>query len=277
MRILVVGAGVVGFATGDGLQRFGHDVIFLDIDENRRKWLKDRDYSVCGTELYAPIQHLGEDSSIILPLAFDIIFICVREEHVEEVIQTLKSARAKSALTWNIIVVRSTVNPGTTEYLQKQYALHICHNPEFLTEAQSQWDFLNPGRVVFGECCKEHGDILQQLYTPFLVQIIRTNRKTSEMIKLATNACFASMISFWNEIKQICDRLGVNSTEIGAAVCKDHRISNYGARFHGRPFGGFCLPKDLNHMLEVAASVNYEAPLLTAIKTVNERAGKPCK
>ena len=268
MKLLFCGAGCVGFASGDGLQRYGHDVTFLEIDENRRKWLRDRDYQVYGEELYHPSARIKD-----LPYAFDIIFICVREEHVEGVIQTLKN----SALTWNLIVVRSTVNPGTTECLQKQYDLHICHNPEFLTEAQSQWDFLNPGRIVIGACCEQHANLLGSLYAPFLMPIIVTNRKTSEMIKLATNACFASMISFWNEIKQICDRLGVNSTEIGAAVCKDHRISNYGARFHGRPFGGFCLPKDLDHMLEVAAGVNYEAPLLTAIKTVNERAGKPCK
>ncbi len=269
MKILVIGAGVVGFATGDGLQRYGHKVTFLDIDENRRKWLSDRDYQVYGNELYHANARAKD-----LPYAFEIIFICVREEYVEDVIQTLKD----SALTWNFIVIRSTVNPGTTEALSNNYGLHICHNPEFLTEAQSQWDFLNPGRIVFGECCKKHGDILQQLYMPFLVPIIRTtNRKTSEMIKLSTNACFSSMISFWNEVKQICDKLGINSTEVGAVVCKDARISNYGARFHGRPFGGFCLPKDLNHMLEVAAAVHYDAPLMTAIKTVNERAGKPCK
>ena len=262
MDILVIGAGVVGFATGDGLQRYGHHVAFLEIDEKRRKWLESRDYQVRGEELYRAELYI-----------FDIIFICVREEHVEDVIKKIKH----SAWTWNLIVIRSTVNPGTTETLSINYSLHICHNPEFLTEAQSQWDFLNPGRIVFGECCKEHGDILQQLYMPFLVPIIRTNRKTSEMIKLTTNACFASMISFWNEIHHICAGYGINSTEVGAAVCKDHRISNYGARFHGRAFGGFCLPKDLNHIIDVATEVGYDAPFLKAVKIVNEKAEKPCK
>lgn len=246
MRIQIIGAGTVGYATGEGFDRLGHEVIFHDVDESLLDKLADKGYNTSDSLTSGEVN-----------------FICVPEWEVENVIKDLEAVSG-------LAVIRSTVKPGTTKHLMEEYGHHIVHNPEFLREASADWDFMNPDRVVIGECCKKHGDLIEELYKPLRTPIIRVNPTTSEMVKLASNAHLSTLISFWNEIHLLCEKLGINSHKVGMISSMDHRISRYGASMHGKPFGGFCLPKDLQQLIDISDKLNVSPKLLNAVKEINE-------
>jgi len=232
MRICVVGyKGVVGNATYEVFKRFGYDVS-------------------------------GADKGDAVPKA-DLYFICTPENVVGSVVKKLRKYDG-------LIVIRSTVLPGITEKLMKEYGKHICHIPEFLREATALYDALRENRTVIGQCCEEHGDFLERVFAPLQTQVVRTSPRTSEMVKLATNAYLATLISYWNELGSICDKIGVNSHRVGKIASLDSRVSDYGAVQHKRRFGGHCLPKDLNQLLDLCKKINYDAKLLKAVRDVNE-------
>lgn len=186
----------------------------------------------------------------------DICFVCVPEDSITEAIRGVETG---------CLVVRSTTIPGTIASLGD----HICHNPCFIREETAQEDSMYPRMIVIGECCKNHGDILERLYSNFSAPIFRIDITTSEMIKLALNCYLATQISFWNELKRICDRLGISSDRV-AEVCKrDDRVSKYGTLWHGHPFKGRCLPKDLGHMVGLFITYGEDAKLLEAVGLVN--------
>jgi UDPglucose 6-dehydrogenase len=90
------------------------------------------------------------------------------------------------------------------------------------------------------------------------------------MVKMVSNAHLSTLISFWNEINSICEHAQINSTVVGKLVAMDKRISSYGAVMHGRPFGGFCLPKDLDSIIATAQALSVQPLLLKSVREVNE-------
>ncbi len=244
MKFLIIGAGVTGTATADGFSRFGYDVAAYDIEEQKLKQLQQEGIKTTDKLI---------DS--------DIYWICTPEAVVEDVVNRLKDRKG-------LIVIRSTTLPGTTVSLMEKYKLRICHNPEFLRERQALRDFFYPDRIVIGESDKEAGDTLEGVYKPFRTTIIRTDPTTSEMIKYTSNCWLAAAISYWNEVYQICKRIGVNSHFVAKVASLDERISTYGT-LHSKPFGGACLPKDLDALIEFSDRLGYEAPLLKAVRQVN--------
>lgn len=236
MRVNVIGMGVVGKTTMDVLQRFGHQVVGID----------------CGQPIHAS----------------DVYFVCTPEDAVESVIINLSRSEALNELS--LVVIRSTTLPGTTKSLAERYQMHICHQPEFLREATAISDGLNPWRIVIGECCQQHDEFLEQLWKPLRCPVIRVNTVTSEIVKLTCNAHLAALISFWNEISEICLKLDINSHVVGKVSSLDPRISSYGATMHGKPFGGRCLPKDLRRLIEFSHKLGCKVPLLEATQKVNE-------
>ena len=238
MRIGVIGLGVVGGTTLEILRRFGYDCFGYDSNSKRTE--------------SANLQYA------------DIFFICTPEQVVETVIEQL------SVSPDSLIVIRSTVLPGTTEHLIEKYDRHICHVPEFLRETTALYDALRPDRIVIGECCQYHGYLLEGVFSRMCAPIIRVDTKTSEMVKLVSNTHLANLISFWNEIHLICEKVGVNSHLVGRVVSMDKRISDYGALQHGKRFSGRCLPKDLEQLLSLCRKIGYDAKLLKEIKKTNE-------
>jgi len=235
MRISIIGyEGIVGNATYELLRRLGHEVV-------------------------------GSDKTDPTPLA-NLYVICTPEDKVETVIQQLNDGRKIQ----EPLIIRSTVLPGTCERLAEKYDIHIIHLPEFMREATAVFDVLNPARIVIGECCPEHGDLIEKLLKPLLRPIIRTNPITSELTKLASNACLACQISYWNSIEEIAKRIGVCGHEIGNIASMDPRISSYGARMHNK-YGGKCLPKDIRHLIEFSQKIGYEPILFKAVEQTNEQ------
>jgi len=245
--INVVGVGVTGFATAEVLRRLGHKLRVYDSNPARQAELEESGY---------------------LPIAMDkgeLTFFCVPEWNLMEALTT--------GPKFGLWVVRSSTRPGDVRALQDTFSRHIVHLPEFLREASALQDALTPDRIVIGECCSQHGTTIEGLFAPLLAPIIRVDPVTSEMVKLVSNAHLCTLISFWNEVHSICERAQVNSTAVGKLVSMDHRISKYGAVMHGRPFAGFCLPKDLDSMIGLAKLLSLNPSLLAAVREVNMQMG----
>ena len=276
-KISIIGSGWVGTIIGKGFSKLGYEVIFYDIvGKNLPNFTKDIDYAV--------------DNS-------DISFICVPTptndkgeidlSYIKEASKNIGKALA-SQQKYHPVVVKSTVVPRTTEdvvipilekYSGKKAGedFGVCMNPEFLTEISGTWssdkdcnkDFFSEDRIVIGEYDKRSGDILERIYKPLNSTIFRTDLKTAEMIKYASNCMLATKISYWNEIFLICEKLGIDSQEIANIAAMDPRIGKYGT-VHGKAFGGKCLPKDLKAFISFAD--RYREPkLLKAVDEVNEK------
>ena len=248
MKIQIIGAGVVGQATGRGFARLGHEVTFVDKEPHL-------------VDLFRPEFNFQTKPS----LEADIYFICVPEKVVEDVVRELDPF-----VTSQPVVIRSTVPPGTADRLSEMNR-HICSNPEFLREAVAEYEFLNPPGIIIGPCCPEHRKMLEKLYEPFQIPIRVVRRDIAEFTKLAVNGYLACQISYWGQVKLIADRLGVNSHEVGMlANYGDDRVSAYGSRMHGKKYGGKCLPKDLAQLQTLADNDGIPSPLLKAIKEIND-------
>ena len=285
MKISIIGSGWVGTMLGKTLLN-RHDVIFFDISQKRIEQLKlenldatdDIEYAINNSDLsFITVPTPEKDGKI------DLSFI-------EKASEMLGKAIANKN-TYHLVVVKSTVVPGTSEntvkpILEKHSGkfvgkeIGLCTNPEFLTQIHSSWldkeEFKRTPeteeRIVIGEHDKKSGDMLEQIYKPLNIPIIRTDLKTAEFVKYACNCCLASRISFWNEIFLICQKAGIDSKKIAEIAAMDKRIGKYGA-VHGKAFSGTCLPKDTKAFIHWASQ--FEDPvMLKAVDKINEHMKK---
>lgn len=202
---------------------------------------------------------IGSDKGEMIPKA-DVYFVCVPEGNVEEVVKVLPDT---------LIVIRSSVKPLTTEKLASKYSRHISHNPEFLHQAVALIDAHNPDSIVIGECCKEHGEIIENLYKPLCCTIVRTEPRISEIVKLVRNNYGSCVISFWNEIDAICQKAEINGHQVGMIASLDPIICAKGSRLH-KKYEGACLPKDIDQMIEFSIEFHHEPILLKSVKRIND-------
>jgi UDPglucose 6-dehydrogenase len=158
----------------------------------------------------------------------------------------------------------------------------VVSNPEFLREGSAVYDTFNPDRIVLGGNSARAIDLMQELYTPIVtrqfaadpdgapVPVLATDLSSAEMIKYAANAFLATKISFINEVANICDRVGADVTQVAKGIGLDSRI---GSKFlnAGLGWGGSCFPKDVAALIHTADDYGYEAQLLKAAVSVNER------
>jgi UDPglucose 6-dehydrogenase len=282
--VSILGSGVVGTVVGSGLEKLGNRVVFYDTRAERVRELLNS-----GLDATTDLDRAIKES--------EISFICVPTPTVDgridlsNVISITESVAKcfKEKHGYHLVVIKSTVIPTTTEKviipaLEKNSGrkvgpdIGVCVNPEFLTEIHESWtddeaymrNFFSEERVVIGEFDKQSGDILQNLYKPLKVPIIRTDIRTAEMIKYACNCALAARISYWNEIYYICQKLGIDSNLVAQVAGMDRRIGKYGT-VHGKAFGGKCLPKDLDAFISFVEGLNYEPKLLKAVREINER------
>jgi UDPglucose 6-dehydrogenase len=228
LKISIIGSGVVGTMAGKGMAKIGNDVIFYDVNDKRIEELKKEGF-----------QATNDISEAVR--ATDISFLCVPTpspegkidlSYIESAVTELANI-LKEKDSYHLIVVKSTVTPGTTENFVKNKIeevsgkkfgddIGLCMNPEFLTEIHDSWtddpsaerNFFTEDRIVIGEFDKKSGDMLESLYKSLNIPIFRTNLKTAEMIKYACNCALASKVSYWNEIFYICQKLGIDSDSV---------------------------------------------------------------
>ena len=274
MKILIIGSGVLGYATGIGFAKKGNDLVFYDVDKAKLHELQKQGYATVNSV---------EDAVDV-----DVVFICVPTPTGANGMDfsflqdaAIKAARAiKGNGKYSVVAVRSTVLPTTTRsrvlpLLESNSGMDagkdfgICMNPEFLRENYAQYDFENPARIVIGELDKRSGDTLANLYEPFKAPTFRVDLDSAEMIKYAANLFLATKISFFNEIFLLCEKAGLSASVVSEIVAMDPRIGTYGVR-GGQPFGGKCLPKDLEALIDFAHGKGLNPKMLEAARDLNK-------
>jgi UDPglucose 6-dehydrogenase/GDP-mannose 6-dehydrogenase len=310
MNVCVVGTGYVGLVTGACLADKGHRVACVDIDAAKVEQLNRAESPIYERGLEALLQrNVGtrlrgttdlpqavresELSLIAVGTPFDGREIDVA--HVRSAAQAIGAALRQRA-DYHAVVVKSTVVPGTTEGLvlpiletasgkRAGADFGVGMNPEFLREGEAVGDFLHPDRIVLGGIDERTLQLMDALYAVFEgVDVIRTSPKTAETIKYASNALFATMISFSNEIGNLCAALGgLDITEVMRGVHLDHRLSPIQPDAErivpafttyleaGCGFGGSCFPKDVKSLVAHGRAAGLPMELLDSVIRVNER------
>jgi UDPglucose 6-dehydrogenase len=293
MKITIVGGGYVGLVTGACFADIGHDVTIIDVDSAKVAMINEKRtpifepglekilYQTIGKNLQASISYDSVSTS-------DLTFICVGTppnddgsanlSYIESASRSIGTALQKST-GFYVIVVKSTVPPGTTETVVRPAVLASAHkteddigfaiNPEFLREGDAIEDFRQPDRIVIGSHHPRAGDRVAEVYRDFSAPVVRTGLAAAEMIKYTSNAFLATKISFANEIGNICKELGIDVYEVMKGVGLDRRI---GPLFlnAGAGFGGSCFPKDVSSLSVLAGRADIDPKILRAVLEVNE-------
>ena len=294
MKISVIGGGYVGLVSAVCFAQLGHTVGLIEIDIDRASSISRGSPQIYEKGLEALLsKHL--EKSLHVSTAYDaipdteIFFICVGTPEGDNghpdlsMIQSACQSLGRSLIdmdSYHVVVVKSTVPPGTTEGLVVPTVLEhsqragdeigFCMNPEFLREGRAVEDFMHPDRIVIGSNDSRAGDWAESAYRGIEAPIVRTGIKSAEMIKYASNAFLATKISFANEIGNLCKRLGIDVYEVMEGVGMDHRISPHFLDA-GAGFGGSCFPKDLSALIHLAEGMNEEPLILRSVQNVNER------
>ena len=291
MKISVIGAGYVGLISSACFAKLGHEVVLIDIDEKKLAAIANKEilpiYEEGLRELLEEV-HIETSVDYDRTVESEVIFICVgttADENGAIFSEYLINAAGKIAEVlkkqrdYCVIAVKSTVGPGMTETLviplleksgkKTGKDFGVCMSPEFLQEGRGIYHFMNPSRIIIGEYDRKSGDTLERLHQGLEAPVMRTNLRTAEMIKLASNSFLATKISYINEIGNICKQLGIDTYEVARGMGLDDRI---GKKFlnAGIGFGGSCLPKDLRILISGAREVGYQPDLLQDVSTVNE-------
>jgi UDPglucose 6-dehydrogenase len=168
-----------------------------------------------------------------------------------------------------IIVVKSTIIPGSTRNLAKKYRwLQTLFNPEFLTEANYLEDFVNADRIVIGGDTGWVRQKLVDLYRESFpkIPIFQTDPTTAEMVKYMANAYLAMKVIFANEMSEMCGKLGIKYEEVKQMVVADTRIFNSHLDVTSeKGFGGKCFPKDMVALLGLARELGVDLSVLEAV------------
>jgi UDPglucose 6-dehydrogenase len=282
LKICIIGPGVVGQATGKAFIKYGFDTSFLGGNDEKRKKLQKEGYKVFSrSELFNGNYN------------FDVSFLTVPTPTVNKKINLdyIKQAaidlgkRLKlSKKDYHLVVVKSTVPPGTTRNivgkLVEKYSgrklgknLGLSMNPEYLREKTALEDSIKPWVILIGEYDKKSGDILENIYKVFKVPIHRCSLEEAEYQKYVHNLFNANKITFFNEMRKVAKKFNFNANkifEITCLSCEGLWNPKYGIYDYG-PFSGSCLPKDTQAFLNWGKNQKIQLPLLKKVIDVNNQ------
>ena len=253
-KIGIIGWGVVGQAVGTGFKTKNHKIFWYDKYKKGPytldKVIKESEYIF----LCLPTPMFSDDSGIDLSIMNDVVDqIAPKVENTEK-----------------IIIVKSTVIPGTTLGYKKKYPnVNFAMNPEFLTEANALGDFLKPDRTVIGAFSAgvsgRLASLYQNLYGPD-AKIFITDTNTAEMVKYMSNAFLATKVIFANEMYDLCSAMGIKYEEVKDMVIADQRIGPTHLDVTTvRGFGGKCFPKDMVALMGFARKKKVDYSLLSTV------------
>jgi UDPglucose 6-dehydrogenase/GDP-mannose 6-dehydrogenase len=310
MKVSIIGTGYVGLVTGACLAEKGLCVTCVDIDKDKirkiqraippifetgldsllKKNINKRLFTSCDLKKAV----VESDISIIAvgtPFVKGKINLNYIKDTAKDIGKTLKDKT-----DYHVIVVKSTVPPGTTDELilpiLERYSgkksgrdFGIGMNPEFLREGSAISDFMNPDRIIIGGIDKKTTEAIARLYKQFKsVDILITNNKTAELIKYTSNSLLATLISFSNEIADICTVTeGVDIKDVMKGLHLDRRLNpmlSDASRLNpevltyleaGCGFGGSCLPKDVKALISYTKIKGKNCRLLKSVIDINKK------
>ena len=297
MHITVVGSGYVGLVTGTCFAEMGNTVTCLDVDPGKIARLE-----LGEIPIYEPgLEDLLQDNARHHRLLFttdvaqaiakaEAVFICVGTPMGEDGTADLRYVESAARAIGRhldhpcLVINKSTVPVGTADRVRAwvgeeirrrglRIDVQVASNPEFLKEGSAVEDFMRPDRVVIGVDSPAAESTLRELYSPFIrngLRIYTMDIRSAEMTKYAANAFLATKISFINEVANICERVGADVRQVRLGAGSDSRIG-FQFLFPGVGYGGSCFPKDVRALVRTAASHGYDAELIRAVDTVNQR------
>jgi UDPglucose 6-dehydrogenase len=294
MHIAIVGTGRVGLVTGVALAGLGHDVVGMDASREAIERLQRGRAS-----FFEPgLQELLDDGVAAGRLRFttsiadalegaDVVFICVGRPVGANGDLSLTSVEAvardvaRHGRDGIVVVVKSTVPPGTCERIERTIRLerpalrfHVASSPEFLREGFAIQDTLEPDRIVVGAADDEAFAAVRRVYRTMIDEgcvLIETERRTAELAKLASNAFLATKLSFANAVARVCELTDADMNGVAEVLGADPRIGPSFLRA-GIGYGGYCLPKDVDSLRRLAERHGYAFDLLKEVTRVNDDA-----
>jgi UDPglucose 6-dehydrogenase len=295
MKTAIIGTGYVGVVTGVGAALDGHDVVCLDVLQEKVDALNSGKAPFFEPGLDAAIRkmkakgRLRASTDIVGEISSsDISFTCVgtppKEDGTADLRWIKEAARSigealKECKGYHLAVMKSTVPPGTCAGLFVPAIANVsemaagdfgaCMNPEFLREGSALQDALDPDRIVIGELDKRSGKRLLDLYKKKQCPKLRMGMTAAELVKYSSNAFLATKIAFSNEMANLCETFGVDVYDVMDAVGLDSRINPHFLRA-GAGFGGSCFPKDLAALVHIAEAKGAPTRILEAVLGQNE-------
>jgi len=297
MKVTIFGSGYVGLVTGACLAEVGNEVVCVDIDQNKIDMLNHGKMPIYEPGLDKIVQNnmkagrLSFTTDIETGVSHGLFqFIAVGTPPDEDGSADLQYVRAvarsigEHMSEYRIIIDKSTVPVGTADKVHEtvmstlkerevEIDFDVVSNPEFLKEGAAIDDFMKPDRIVIGTDNPRTTELLRALYTPFNRnhdRLVVMDIRSAELTKYAANAMLATKISFMNELSNMAERLGADIEQVRLGIGADPRIG-YHFIYPGCGYGGSCFPKDVQALERTANEIGYDAPLLQAVETVNNR------
>ena len=298
MNVSVFGLGYVGSVSAASFAADGHTVVGVDVNPGKVASLNEGRSPIVEKGLDELIQENVSNGRLEAMTstkeaidATELSLICVGTPsrrngsldltYLERVCEQIGAAlRDKDA--YHVVVVRSTVLPGTTHEVVipalerasgKEYGrgFGVTVNPEFLREGTAIHDFRHPPMTLVGHNYRSDARPTEALYTKVEAPLVATSIRTAEMIKYASNTWHALKVCFANEVGNLCKRLDIDSHEVMDIFCRDEKLnlSSYYMK-PGFAFGGSCLPKDVRAMQYRAKEVDLEMPVIQSILGSNQ-------
>jgi len=296
--ISVFGLGYVGTVTAACLAHHQHRVLGVDLSlakveamEAGRSPIVEPGVNEMIAEGHNGCRlHATQDARAAV-LQTEISFLCVGTPslrngkldlgHIEPLCCEIGTA-LKSKDSFHLVVLRSTVLPGTAETivvptlekasgkrLGKDFG--VCVNPEFMREGTAVADFLEPAITIIGAAETPHAALLREIYAWAPGRVFETSFRSAEMVKYVCNAWHAVKVSFSNEVGTLAKSLGVDAESVVEIFCADNKLNISPSYLKpGFAFGGSCLPKDVRALNYRAKELDLTLPLFESIMPSNE-------
>lgn len=287
MKVGIIGTGYVGLPTGVGLAELGNDVICIDREQSKIDALKAGKITLYEDGLedlfhknianghikFTTSMKEGVENADIVIIAVGTPPHPVTHEADMKYIHAAATELAEYLQGYTVIATKSTVPVGTGDDVENLIRkknptadFDVVSLPEFLREGFAVHDFFNPDRIVVGANTEKARNVIKELYKPFegKTQMLFVKRRSSEVIKYASNSFLAMKIHYINEMADFCEKTGADVFEVAKGMGLDSRIGNKFLN-PGPGFGGSCFPKDTMALAYMARSIGMNFDLIETV------------
>ncbi len=291
MRISVFGLGYVGAVTGACLVRDGHDVIGVDVSQQKVDLINAGKPPIVEPglgDLYqrSSLRATTEVGEAVAESTLSMISVGTPQSaagdadlsQVKHVCEQIGRAIAEKKQP-HVVVLRSTVPPGTLRQAEQwmrqaggdDLDVHFAFNPEFLREGNALDDYDSPPFTIIGTESEYAESAVREMYAKLEAPVFVVEPETAEMVKYVCNAWHAAKITFANEVGRLAKHFGVSGRHVMDIVTSDTKLNVSPAYMKpGFAYGGSCLPKDVSALLHYAKQSNTPVPMLESIPKTNQ-------